>query len=362
MVTASLILEKKKISSSHITNKSLFWNVFDLLKNKNDLDIQNILMISDQTNCVCDNSLCELVLRDIIQNNHFIPYTFMSQSHLKYTPNYTNLFENNLIDEKPSFVIILGTEQRMLQKILHATALLTSKHIWLILHGLKHDGINVKREYELKITYTSHLQQLLFDSKIFLWKGDLAKGYLWEIYRRGAHGSILTKPLLTFKKNYISENNFVYIWERRRNLRGCEIKIAYMNRPPYMYEQSFSFNTKEVSKSQTCFLSGNKTMCGNYVPLLKLILEQLNFTVVWVKAKDGGCGHFDVTSRKWKGLLGLLDSNEAQISPCWHFMTSSKWVDFDFSNPITRYGAHLYMKKPHKTASWSTYYDVFDDT
>ena len=73
-------------------------------------------------------------------------------------------------------------------------------------------------------------------------------------------------------------------------------------------------------------------MCGNYAPLLKLILEQLNFTILWVQAKDHAFGHLDTATGKWNGLLGLLQNNEAQISPCWHFMTSSKWIDFDFSN------------------------------
>ena len=58
--------------------------------------------------------------------------------------------------------------------------------------------------------------------------------------------------------------------------------------------------------------------------LLKLIVEQLNISILWVQANDGDFGHLNQTTRKWTGLLGLLDNNEAQISPCYHFITASK--------------------------------------
>ena len=361
VLTTSSMLEKKN-SSSDIIEKDLFWNVFDLLKSNNDLDIQNILMVSEQTHCQCDNSLCDTVTQEIVQNKYLIPYTCISLSHLKYNVNYTNLFENNLIDSKPTLVIMFGSKESMLQKILKTNSALPSKHIWLILDGFKQHGININEEHELNLTDTSSLEQLQFDSKIFLWKGELSKGYFWEIYRMCTQDLIVAQPLLSFNKSHILKNNFQYIWERRRNLRSCEIKVAYINRPPYMYERSSSLNMEEDAKAKTCFLSGKKTMCGNYAPLLKLIVNQLNFTILWVKASDGNFGHLNKTNRKWTGLLGLLANNDAHISPCWHFITASKKLNFDFSSPITRFGAHLYMKKPHMAASWGTYYDVFEDS
>lgn len=361
LLTASSVSYKEN-RAHHATNKSVFWNVVHLLKDNNDLDIQSILLISDQPHCQCDSTLSGSIARDITDNNQFIPYVCISQYHSKYNHNDTDLFGIILKDEKPSIVIMWGTEKSMLEKLSQATSTQTSKHIWLIVHEVKQLRINTQRKLEVNIPDASKIKQLRFDSRVFFWKGDLSKSIIWEIYRMCTDGSVVTHPLMVIKNGYVPESNSNYIWERRRNLRGCEIKVAYINRPPYMYEKKSSRNTTKIETSRSCFNGGNKTMCGNYAPLLKLTAEQLNFTVVWVQATDGAFGHLDPITLKWNGLLGLLDDNEADLSPCWHFITFSKALYFDFSHPITRYGAHLYMKKPHMAASWGTYYHVFHKT
>ena len=126
-------------------------------------------MVSDQTHCECDHSLCDAVTQEIIQNKYLIPYTCISLSHLKYNLNYTNLFENNLIDSKPTLVIMLGSKESMLQKILKTNSALSSKHIWLTVHEFKHHDIKSNVEHEFKLTNIGSIELLQFDSKIFLY-------------------------------------------------------------------------------------------------------------------------------------------------------------------------------------------------
>ena len=156
VLTTSSMLEKK---NSQIIHQDLSWNVFDLLKSNNDLDIQNILMVSDQTLCECDNSLCDAVTQEIIQNKYLVPYTCISLSHLKYNLNDTNLFENNLINENPTLIVMLGTEESMLQKILKTNSALHLKHIWMILHGFKQHGMNMNEQNKFTLTDTSSLER-----------------------------------------------------------------------------------------------------------------------------------------------------------------------------------------------------------
>ena len=100
-------------------------------------------------------------------------------------------------------------------------------------------------------------------------------------------------------------------------------------------------------------------MCGDYVPLLKLLVQTLNFTIDWVHATDNRFGVMDLDSGEWVGTIGLLAKKEAEIAPLLFFITSSRESVVDFSSPITNYGGHLYMKKPRLSVSWGTFYEIF---
>ena len=156
----ALLVSYKENRASHVENKSVFWNVVDWLKENNDLDIQSILMMSDEPHCQCDNTLLGSIEQDIIQNNQFIPYVCISQSHLKYNPNYTDLFQNLLMDEKPSLVIMSGTEKTMLEKLSQTTSSKTSKHIWLNVHGFKQIGISTRLPLAKSFEYFLHFSFL----------------------------------------------------------------------------------------------------------------------------------------------------------------------------------------------------------
>ena len=356
------LLQRKIDSSNNGRKKFWFWEVLDLLQNKNDIDIQNIIMVSYQPNCECEDTTCDLVRTEIIQNNYMIPYRCIFLLDKNYGANVTNSFNNILTTTKPSLVLLTGPENLMLTTVIpKATSFLTSNHIWMVLHTFS-DELKVTQKMELNLTMLRSLEQLKYDSKIFIWKVNSIKGYFWEIYRFCSKGFIKTQHLLTLEKSGLVENNFRYIWERRKDLSQCEIRIGYINSYPYMYDKNAVTKTEPITNAKMCFFKSNMTMCGNYVPLLKLLTQQLNFTIRWTHAKDNGFGVIDSVSSKWNGLLGLLVNNEADISPCWHFITSSRTNDMDFSSPISKYGGHLYMKRPHVTASWGTYFNVFDGT
>ena len=145
-------------------------------------------------------------------------------------------------------------------------------------------------------------------------------------------------------------------------MSGCEIRVGYINSYPYMYEKTVRLRSNDYMDLKMCTFIDDKTMCGNYVPLLKLLKDELNFTIRWVHSKDNAFGVRDPKTNKWNGLLGLLSKKESDISPCWHFITSNRINDMDFSSPISKYGGHLYMKRPHISASLGTYFNVFDRT
>ena len=348
--------------TSQDRNKFVFLKVFDKLKSRNDVDIQDILIVSNQPNCDCDNESCDTFKEQIIQNINMIPSRCMYSKNLIRRSIASNSSKEILTNAKPSLVVLLGYDELQLLTLLPAlSSFSTSNHIWLIVDNLNEKS-NETIDSERKLTKLRKLKQLKFDSNIFVWKGNTDKGYFGELYRLCSNGHIIRKNLLTFEKGKIIKSNFQYIWERRKDLSGCKIKVGYINAYPYMYEKSISSENDPMYNSKMCLFTDNKTMCGNYIPLLKILAQQLNFTIRWVHAKDDGFGVKDPLTKKWNGLLGLLTNNKSDLSPCWHFITSLRSKEMDFSSPISKYGGHLYMKRPHVSASWGTYFNVFDGT
>ena len=358
----SHIVQLSKGTTNQDQRKFLFWELFDLLKNTNDIDIQEILVLSSQPQCHCEDSLCDLVKDQILLNDYMTASRCIYLNKLLHTSNASSVFNKILATTKPSLVVILGHEELLFRTLIPVLSpFQISNHIWLAFHTHQETS-NVSE----KITHIPKeligLEQFRFDSKIFLWKENSEGGHLWEIYRFCSNGPIMTKHLMTMKQGSLIEHSLEYLWERRKDMSGCEIRVGYINSHPYMYENTVALRPNQYMDLKMCMFVDDKTMCGNYVPLLKLLKEELNFTIRWVHTKDNAFGVLDPITNKWNGLLGLLSDKESEISPCWHFITSNRIKDMDFSDPISEYGGHLYMKRPHISASWGTYFNVFDRT
>ena len=317
-------------------------------------------MVSEYPNCFCDIPLGNIVADQIINNDRATPYTCTSLSHFNNATNHTQKITKSLVQSKRSLVILTEVTQDLFFAVSEADTRITFKHIWLFLYGFE-DKRKIKNDVKPRPPKVINPAHIYFNSNVFVWQGDLGKGFLWEVYRICTEASIVKKLLLTFKRNYVVQRKFEYIWERRNNLGGCRIKVAYINRPPYMYEKSHNSIAESYGKRQTCFHGGNKTMCGNYAPLLNLLVNQLNFSIQWVNTNDTAFGVLNLTFQEWDGAIGLLDKKKAELAPLWFTMTPSRASFVDFSSPIGNYGSHLYMKRPDREASWSTYYDVFDE-
>ena len=74
--------------------------------------------------------------------------------------------------------------------------------------------------------------------------------------------------------------NDQFIWVRRKELTGCEIRMAYLQ-----VENNSFYEKYEV-------------------PYLKMLLNKLNFSVTYLLSEENNYGVFDTKTRKWNGLVG----------------------------------------------------------
>ena len=111
------------------TEGSLFWKVFHLLKTKNDLDIQHVVLASEDPDCTAEDSLCSLITEDIVRHNDLIPYTLMPFSHRKHNHTDVDIFAKILNNLNPSLIIFSSMKHNVLNLLSQISPVLISNHI-----------------------------------------------------------------------------------------------------------------------------------------------------------------------------------------------------------------------------------------
>ena len=125
-----------------------------------------------------------------------------------------------------------------------------------------------------------------------------------ETYRIRRNG-----PLVYNEIRQTSQNNS--IWERRGNLEGTELILAYTEYEPNAYQPRKGERYLESFPT----LNGSLlNLTGNYIGLLGLLMKYINFTVKIVEPEEGDFGEIDpITKQVTGGIMGLLNSSKGSI-------------------------------------------------
>ena len=101
------------------------------------------------------------------------------------------------------------------------------------------------------------------------------------------------------------------------------------------------------------------TVYGAFAELYSYFVNELNFSVEWVYEKDSRYGSFDLTTKKWNGLIGQLIAGEADMSIFHLSVLLSRSLVVSFSDPIENNDFGLYMQYPEQSFTWSTFSEIF---
>ena len=106
---------------------------------------------------------------------------------------------------------------------------------------------------------------------------------------------------------------------------------------------------------------GDAGLEGYLVDLLKILSKELRMRYRIKLVEDGTYGHYDDKKKKWSGMIGELQSLEADLALADMVITQERAQVIDFTNPFMNLGITMLYKKSNfqPTVGLSAFLDPF---
>ena len=165
----------------------------------------------------------------------------------------------------------------------------------------------------------------------------------------------------TFKLNQNRSQKTDFIWDRRKDLQGCALRVNYFeDYANFMIATDNILEDDNNHEEDRYLTAGNMTVYGAFAELYSYFVNELNFSIEWVQDKESMYGSFDHTTKKWNGLIGQLIAGEADMSIFHLSVLLSRSRVVSFSDPIENNDFGLYMQYPEQSFTWSTFSQIFN--
>ena len=191
---------------------------------------------------------------------------------------------------------------------------------------------------------------------------------LSELYKPCFKRNMVERNMVTFSNDQVQVQNIESIWERRKDMSRCDLRVTYINTIHFheivnksdlkLWEEDGNY-VSTVNDPKVVVKGNGKSFSGLDRQVFNALYCTLNFSITWVHSKDNKFGAYDPLTKKWNGLVEVLANNKADMSVCWLTVTQLRGQLVSYAESLY-YGSYkLYSKKPEPTISWSTYVDVF---
>ena len=344
------------------SNIDTFQKTLKVLERQNSRKFDGLITLSDTNIIPSQNDLLRKTIEDqIFKSNPYFMNTMTAKEH-NISKSMRNI-ENLLSAPMRFFLAILDykTSPFIKQIVTVIPKEYFQKHTWLLVNPYDCDNISEKESFRgIVDSWNKHI--ITLDSQLYILNGNLSFASLLEVYKECKDGEIKIQEVLKVSNNTDSLEQNTKLWDRRNNLMGCNIRVAYVDKYPLITTNKSNAKFKDTKPRYT-IQSGNKTVYGgviNRVELIKQLSLELNFSTTWVLAEDNSYGVFDEKTRQWNGLINLLLNDKADLSNSFLAVTSLRSTAVSFTIDIGRYKHGLYMAKPSISASWFTFIEVFD--
>ena len=211
----------------------------------------------------------------------------------------------------------------------------------------------------VKALQESMREQIVFDTQLYILSGTKYLANLHEAYKTCDDGNLDYELIQKLRHDDPPCDKSDSLWIRRNNLRKCNLRVAYIDQPPYITKKN---DTPKITHTAQF---GNETFYGgniNQLELIEMLSYDLNFTTTWIPTKDNSYGVYNNKTKEWNGLIGLISSDEADFSNALLTVTSLRSQAIAFTADIGMRKFGLYMAKPSVSPSWSTFIDVCDSS
>ena len=339
-------------------------NAIRYLEEYNHIHVKDIIVISGPVFFSEENNFVK-DLYDIESLNNLSPTFSLSINVIENVTRITNRIQMYSL---PSAVVLpnFDNSKEIQKTFFNLPDILTRENLWLLLLSS-----NYTTTYEMMAEVTdllwrhsNHRLKFLIDSQIYLIANINDSSYLFEFYQSCESSKPSIKYLASLE-NDVSALNF--IWENRKNLDGCELRIGYLEFARDVMR--LSNNTlKECNKSSKFarskkmkIYSQGLEMAGYSVQRFKILQSNLNFSIKWIHVDDEKVGSFNYETNEWNGIVGMLSRNEIDVSLQELSITEERKLVISYATPSIHFKHYLYVLKPGPSVSWSHYTSVFDD-
>ena len=350
------------VSSNNANLIRILYRTIRLLQYQHGKNFDSIVMISEY-NAI--NIFDELMYHQLIPTAE----SFTALLYSKHTNNsYFNSDVKKILTNyhESLFMVYDSRDSIPIQQVLKSLSKEDfRRNTWLLIDYLEYPQ-NVKIDERQIFHYSDVINQdnIVLDSQIYTLCRYENISILHEIYKICEEDDISIKVLHTIPDQ--RENQTYHIdklVERRKDLMGCNLRVAYVDSYPYITRAREEKELEGVNKRYVIEEDNELTMYGgsvNQIELTKLLKSDLNFTISWIKAEDNSYGVYNQEQNTWNGLVGLLIKNMADLSNAHLTVTPGRSDVISFSADFDRTQFGLFMAKPGITFSWSTFVDVFD--
>ena len=189
--------------------------------------------------------------------------------------------------------------------------------------------------------------------------GNESDANLFEVYRICPEVPLTIRFIKSFHESPEKAGNTDFIWNRRKDLFGCKMKISYFDDHPQVIIVNNSKGNRQMKESKSEYLTaGNLTLDGTEIELFKNLMQELNFTVEWIYVSSHLYGEFNNGDKSWSGVMGQLQLGEAEMSIFQLSVLLERSLFVQFSIPTASNDFGLYMQIPKQSFSWSTFSKV----
>ena len=326
------------------------------------LDIGNVFALLHQNDVLKNDTFCEDIRNNVTQNGSNIFFQCVIWSEGQKSIN--NTFQDML---SPSLLLFFGHETTQVIAELPKNMLIDN--IGLIIIDEWQSRKSVETLLLGKNSESIFNDIALLDSQIYIMLSvNTSSVVLYEMYRKCWNQPIEIVELSYLTSNIDFEMDSNFIWEKRKHLSLCTLRIAYFN-TGYVHEmrndtimslKDMVHHEFQYHKRHT-FHAGGKIMYGYGMILLNTLKDEFNFSVEWKFVDDKKFGALvpGSTTNEWNGIVGMLKRNEVDTSSLWLSITDARSTVISFAVPIVNIEYQLIMKRPVISLSWATYITVF---
>ena len=338
-------------------------STIQLLEYGNNIKFKNIIVMYDADR----NFFKTDSLRDIIYQKLFVTDDSFLSSIAIEKINSTNLsgeLEKRLADIGNIVFVVLdfSTSNRVRQAVYDLPADYFTSTALLLINPYDDTKEEDKKNFVNSLEYYYN-EKTRIDSQIYVLTGNLTKATVLEVYKICKDAKLTIREV--GKTGYgadLALNAKKSMWERRHDLMGCLLNVAYVDSFPLV---TLARNEDELVDIRPRFIlrSGNISMYGgkvNQIELMNLLVSDLNFTISWINALGNTYGVYDTNTNTWNGLIGILARDEADFALNYLTVTLSRSVAISFTIGFETMRFGMFMARPRASPSWVTFVEVFD--